>query len=169
MPAIRFRSRHLHATLVKYVRIHLDTQGWITAPVNFDTQPCTVIDYQPEERNTLVQNNTVAVTLGDFSTDEDEEMGALGGGLRSAPYVVFVDVYMAEQALSVAICDDIRDMFLDLHLPLVNQLTGLAVPGTDIDIEFVDGPEKPPAAVGAEQFKKYWRIMRLHARLYYSS
>jgi hypothetical protein len=74
---------------------------------------------------------------------------------------------MAEQALSIAICDDVRDIFTDLSLDFIDQLTGLPVFGTKIEIEQISGPEKPPAALGAEQFKKYWRIMHIQARLYY--
>jgi hypothetical protein len=133
MPSIRFRSRHLHATIVKHTRTRLDALGWISPPVNFNTDPIEVIDYQPEERNIVITKNTVAVTLGTYPTDVDEELGAIGGGLRSAPYTVFVDAYMAEQALSIAMCDDIRDIFMDLNLDLINQITGLPVPDTLIE------------------------------------
>jgi hypothetical protein len=164
---IRFRSRHLHATIVEHVRTRLDTLGWISAPINFSTAPCIVVDYQPDERGHVIATNTVAVTLADFHSDQDEELGATYGGLRSAPYSLYVDVYMAEQALSIAICDDVRDIFTDLSLELIDQISGLPVYGAIIEIERVTGPEKPPAASSAEQFKRYWRIMQIHTRLYY--
>ena len=164
---IRFRSRHLHATIVQKVRTELDTLGWVSAPVNFSTAPAIIVDYQPDERGHVIATNTVAVTLADFHSDADEELGASYGGLRSAPYTLYVDVYMAEQALSIAICDDIRDIFTDLSLELIDQVSGLPVYGCIIEVERVTGPEKPPAALGAEQFKKYWRIMQIHTRLYY--
>lgn len=164
---IRFRSRHLHATITDYVRTQLDALGWISAPINFSTAACTVLDYQPDERGQVIATNTVAVSLADFHSDQDEELGASYGGLRSAPYSLYVDVYMAEQALSIAICDDIRDMFTDLSLELIDQISGLPVYGTLIEVDRVTGPEKPPAASTAEQFKKYWRIMQIHTSLYY--
>ncbi len=166
---IRFRSRHLHATVVALMRTELDALGWMSAPINFSTAPCVVLDYQPDERGTPIVTNTVSVTLANYSYDVDEELGAKGGGLRSAPYVLLVDVYMAEQALAIAITDDVRDIFTDAAFALVDQVTATDVPNTMIEVERVEGPEKPPAALGAEQFKKYWRVMQLNTRLYYPS
>lgn len=166
---IRFRSRHLHATIVQHMRTQLDVLGWISPPVNFSTAPCVVLDYQPDERGTTIATNTVSVTLANYTWDVDEELGASNGGLRSAPYVLLVDVYMAEQALAIAITDDVRDIFTDTTLPLIDQVSATPVLNTAIEIERVDGPEKPPAALGAEQFKKYWRVMQLNTRLYYPS
>ena len=170
MAPIRFRSRHLHATLVEHLRVQLDQRGWITPPINFDEDPATVLDYQPDERGVAINANTVAISLGDFEADEDEELGArFPGGLRSASYPVFIDVYMAKQALSVSICDDIRDIYQDLTVPLVDQLTGTQVPGAMIEIAAIIGPERPPAATGAENFRRYWRVMRMAADLYYNT
>ncbi len=167
MATIRFRSRHLHATFVQKIRTEFTTLGWITPPINFGTHPVTLIDYQPDERGSQINQNTVAVSLGDYGVDEEEELGAYNGGLMSALYPVFVDVYMAEQALSYAICDDIRDTFENISLDLVNQIDSTVVPNTRIEVEGVNGPDRPPAQVGAEQFKRYWRAMRIDARLYY--
>ncbi len=166
---IRHSSRHLHATFYNHTKAKLAELGWVSAPVNFGTSPVTIIDYQPEERNEAVKHNTVAVTLGDFNADEDEELGAKGGGLRSALYSVYIDVYMNEQALSLAICDDIRDVYEDLYMDLINQITGFPVPNAKIDVETVAGPERPAANIGAEQFKRHWRIMRADGRLYYNT
>jgi hypothetical protein len=169
MASVRFRSRFLHATFVDEVKSKLVGLGWITPPVNFGTMPVQVIDYQPDERTEPIRTNTVAVSLADYTADEDEELGTRGGGLRSAPYSVYVDVFMAEQALSQAICDDIRDAFTDYSPPLVDQITGLVVPDTEIDIVQIVGPERPGASTGAESFRRYWRTMRLDATLYFSS
>jgi hypothetical protein len=167
MPPPRFRSRFLHATIYEYTQAGLDDLGWISAPVNFGTGPVTMIDFQPDERSTQIAHNTVAVSLGDYANDDDEELGAALHGTRSAAYPVFIDVYMAEQALSQAICDDIRDIFTDKSLYLVDQIT--QVP-TDqlIQVENVDGPSRIPG-VAADQFRKYWRAMRIDCRLFFQS
>lgn len=167
--ATRFRSRHLHATFVHYTTAQLGLLGWSTPPVNFGTTAITVTDYLPDDRVGQIHPNTVAVSLGDFLQDEEEELGSTHGGVRAAPYQVFIDVYMAEQALAHAICDDIRDIFTDVTIPLVDQITGLDVPGSPIMIESVLGPERPSQVLGAEQFKKYWRTMRLDTRLYFQT
>jgi hypothetical protein len=167
MPPIRFRSRFLHATIFDYTQSHLDDLGWITPPINFGTEAITMIDYQPDERLAPIQHNTVAVSLGDYESDEDEELGAALHGTRSALYVVFVDVYMAEQALSHAICDDVRDIFTDKSMFLVDQITQLDT--TDlIQIETIDGPARVPGG-SVDQFRRHWRAMRLDCRLFFQS
>ena len=164
MAATRFRSRHLRATMFNMISTELTALGWITPPINFNADPITVIDYQPDERGEILAGNTVAVSLGDVVNDVDEEIGA---GLRSAFYPVFVDVYMATQALSDAVCDDVRAIFDTQYFFLVDQITGL--PTTEqIEIDQVIGPDRPAGSASLEQFKKYWRIMRIGTRLYYN-
>lgn len=170
MASIRFRSRHLHATFFDDLIVQLTALGWTNAPVNFGALPVTVIDFVPDERATQIAINTVAVSLGDFGNDDDEELGAaMDGAVRSAVYNVYIDVYMAEQSLALAICDDIRDSYRDRVLELIDQITETPVVNTYIEIEAILGPERPPAQVGAEQFKRYWRTMRIDARLYYAT
>lgn len=169
MAPLRHRSRHLRATLHERTRGGLDALGWISPPVNFGANPLTVIDYQPDERGEIITDNTVAVSIGDVVNDEDEELGAAVGGLRSAFYPIFIDVYMASQALTDAVCDDIRDLFDCQMFPLINQITA-APSGLTVEIEEVIGPDRPNIGAGTiEAFKKYWRIMRLGARVYYQS
>ena len=148
----------------------LSALGWMNAPINFGTTAVTVVDYQPDERQTPVPHNTIAVSLGDFSSDDEEELGSdLAGGLYSALYSVYIDVYMSEQPLSLAICDDIRSTYHNALLDLIDQVTLTAVPNCYIQVEKVLGPERPPSNLGAEAFKRYWRIMRVDARLYYQT
>lgn len=165
---LRHRSRHLRASLVNKVRKDLDQLGWITPPINFDSQPVVVIDYQPDERNEPIATNTVAVSLGDVVNDKDEELGAADGGLRSGFYPVFIDVYMGEQALSDAICDDLRLKFDCAIFPLVDQITQTDS-AEKIEIESCMGPDKPGALNAGDPFKRYWRVMRLGVRLYYQN
>jgi hypothetical protein len=169
MPAPRFRSRHLHATFYKQFIVDMSALGWMHAPVNFGTQALTVIDYQPEDRNETIKHNTVAVSLGNYGSDEDEELGAKGGGLRSALYNIFIDIYMSEQALAIAVADDVRDIYTDLTMPLVNQIDGQVEPATLIEVDQVLGPERPGGGAGSDTFRKHWRVMRVDGRLFYQS
>lgn len=164
---IRFRSRHLLATIYNHYSAAMSERGWITPPINFGATPLTLLDYQPDERTEPIKKNTAIVTLGDFTADADEEMGTRGGGLRSALYPVFIDVFMEEQALSLAICDEIRDIYTDQWIPLINQIDGAQVPAADIEITRVLGPER--GAVGPEAFRRYWRTMRLDCKLYFNT
>lgn len=167
MPPIRFRSRHLHATFFTHTKDALTALGWINPPVNFGTTPITMIDYQPDERSEQIKNNTVSVSLGDYAEDDDEELGATHGGVRSALYPVWIDVYMSEQALSLAICDDIRDMYTDVTLTMIDQIT-MSATTFPIEVETIDGPARIPGAT-ADQFKRHWRAIRLDARLYFQT
>jgi hypothetical protein len=167
MPPIRFRSRHLHATFYNQLKTSLDTLGWVNPPVNFGTAPLVFMDYQPDERAVQIKQNTVAVSLGDFDADLDEELGASGGGLRSAEYNVYIDVYMQEQALSQALCDDVRDIYTDFQMDLIDQVTQAPIYGALIQVDTVIGPQKP--SIGVDAFKRYWRTMRLDAVLYFQS
>jgi hypothetical protein len=94
--------------------------------------------------------------------DIDEELGAQAGGLRSAFYPVFIDVYMAEQAL---IGRHLRRH--PRHVRRADFPAGQPDHGTptdqQIEIEQVLGPDKPAAANAADPFKRYWRVLRLGA------
>ena len=165
---IRHRSRHLRATLFNRVVAELTVLGWVGVPVNFGADPVTVIDYQPDERSEPILKNTVALSLGDAANDLDEELGAgFPGGLRSASVPVFIDCYMASQALADALCDDIRAIFDMQVFPLVDQVTGLDCVGETVEIEEVLGPNRPAGGATGDVFKRYWRIMNVGVRLYY--
>ncbi len=167
--AVRFRTRFLHATIVDEVTDALRDLGRLTPPINFGVQPARIIDYQPDERGEQIAVNTVAITLGDGPEDVDEELGAAVGGLRSVTYPVYIDAYMSGQPISVAVIDDLRDHFTDLVLPLKDKIRGGVVDGVVVAFEEVRGPERPPASIGADQFKKFWRVQRMLAVIYFNT
>lgn len=167
MAPIRFRSRHLHATFYNQLRADLTALGWVNAPVNFGAAPLTFMDFPPDERATQIKQNTVAVALGDYDSDDDAEVGAAGGGLRKAEYHVFIDVYMEEQSLAHALCDDVRDIYTDYSCDLINQITGQPVPNVRIEVEEIVGPERPSS--GPDVFQRYWRTMNLLVIVYFQS
>jgi hypothetical protein len=166
--AIRFRTRFVHATVVTYLREQMSDLGWTTPPINFGTTKMTILENAPDERDGAVPVNTVVVTLGNLDITDEEELGAASGGLSSMAYPVFFDIYMDEQSLSVAVADDIRDIFENLHLPLIDQITGGLVPNAKISFEDTVGPERPDAA-GGEGFRRYWRVVKTTARLYFNT
>lgn len=167
MPPIRFRTRHLHATFYNHLRAELTMRGWVNDPVNFGATGLSFMDYPPDERATQIKQNTVAVAVGDYGADEDAEVGARGGGLRRADYHLFIDVYMEEQSLTLALCDDIRDIYTDYSCDLIDQITGQPVPFVYIEVEEVGGPERPSSGVDA--FQRYWRTMNLDLAVYFQS
>ena len=174
--AIRFRTRFLHATIYDAVRAALPGLGWVTGAsnttglINFDTEPVKVIDYQPDERGERINVNTIAVTMGDVPATAEEELGASYGGLNSIAYRIYLDVYMVETALTIALCDDLRDIFEDVSLQVEDKINGGYVPDVTLTVEDVVGPERPPSgSQSTEAFKRSWRVVYLDTQLYFNS
>lgn len=174
--ALRFRYRHVHATLFAYVRTQLVELGWgdsALAPtdsantnINFDTLAMTFHDFQPDEAGMAVAGQTVAITMGDEPASEDQELGA---GLALIRYPVYIDVYGANQALATAVTSDLKDILEDLYLPVLDY-TANPPATTDELIEIwhedvMSG--RPTASLAAQDFKRYWRTLHLTARVDY--
>lgn len=184
--ALRFRYRHVHATLYHYVRDGLVTLGWGDAaldesdpdndPINFDGTPITYIDFQPEEMGETIVVNTVAVTLGDEPASDDQE---LGGGLQQLAIPVFVDVYGANQSIAQSIASDVKDLFEDVYM----QVKDFSATSLDEDNNPVSDPqdtndqleldkddlmvEKPQIALAAVDVRRHWRVVKTFARINY--
>lgn len=111
---MRHFSRHLQATIQDQVEAHLVTTGWLTdGSVGFVTLlgalPVTYQRQRPDEHLLQsVQPNLVTVSFGGQTDDEDEQMG---GGIVSQEHVIFVDVYAENDAIAVALAEDVRDLF----------------------------------------------------------
>lgn len=164
MTALRFRQRHVHQSCVDYLKESLDDLGWVTAPINFGTQAITFIEIQPEEAGVKVEPNTVAITIGDEPEDLEEELGA---GLMSCEYVLFVDVYGIDQSIAVSIAGDIKDLLRNKLIALRSYTTVIAGTETADTIEFDSVVIDKPATAAAGPDKRYWRIVKSIARLYY--
>jgi hypothetical protein len=176
--ALRFRYRHVHATLYSFIREQLIELGWgdsslaandpSNASVNFGTVPATYHDIQPDEAGLQVVSNTVAVTLGDEPGVVDWEMG---NGLRLVEYPLFIDVYGANQSIAQSIASDARDLLDDRYL-LVKDFIQRPPVETDEQIELLHEDltvSRPQASLGASDFKRYWRVVRGVARVYYQA
>lgn len=133
---MRHFSRHLQATIQNLVEAHLVATGWLTdgspgfqpllgaLPVDFQRQ-------RPDESMLkALKPNLVAVSFGGQTDDEDEQ---LGGGLVSHEHVVFVDVYAENDAVAVALAEDVRDLMAgrygSRYFRPVDQVTGTPVLG----------------------------------------
>lgn len=112
---LRHFSRHLHATVQDQIKAHLQACGWLPPTVPnpafvtlFGAQPVTFQRQRPEE--SLLQSikaNLVTVSFGGQGNDQDEQ---LGGGMVSQEHVFFVDVYAENDAVAVALAEDVRDL-----------------------------------------------------------
>lgn len=173
---LRFRYRHVHATMFDYVKTSLVGLGWgdaglpasdpANAAVNFATTPATYLEFQPDESGVKIAVNTVAITLGDEPASEDEEMGP---GLQLVRFPVFVDIYGANQAISHSIASDVKHM-LENHYQQVMDHTVSPPAPVDEQLE-LDKDDvmvmKPQAALSAQDFRRYWRVVKTLARVHY--
>lgn len=177
MSNLRFRVRHVHRTLADHLEAQLILLGWgnsaapagdpVNAAVNFGTTPVTFIEFQPDEAGKEVKANTVAITLGDEPSAEDEE---LGDGLRVIKFPLFVDIYGADQSIAASIASDVKRLLEDLYLPVRDYTT---VPGGAVSSEYLELDkddvviEKPQATLGLADFKRYWRVVKTMAQVHY--
>lgn len=115
MQNIRHRQRQVHATIVRHLRLALDADGWLTPPINFGSNPVTLLDYEPQQAGETPAYNTVAVSIGSQGSDDPFE---LGGGIYECRYTVFIDVYPTKEPIGVAIADDIKAAISEQVIPL---------------------------------------------------
>lgn len=170
----RFLYRHVHRTISAYIEEKLTTLGWGKAvpsgpqpSVNFGATPLTYQEIQPDENGQTVKSNTVAITPGD---EQQDELGELGGGLWHVAIPFFFDVYGEDQSISKSIASDIKSLLTrGTVIPLYDWTTGTPVQanGAYIEFEFVLGPERPPVAQTASDFRRYWQIVKCEAHTYY--
>ena len=165
---LRFRSRHVHRTIAAFMEERLGLLGWTGDPVNFGTAPIIFKEVVPDENGAPIAANTVSISLGDI--DEDA-LGQLGGGLWETILPVFFDVYGASASVAQSIAEDIKEQVTrGVVLPVYNW-NEVAVPvlvaGEYIEFENVIGPERPAGSAVSQDFRRFWRIVKAEAHVYY--
>lgn len=163
---LRFRPRHVHKTLAAHLESELLDLGWVNSPVNFGTTPITFSEFEPDEPGpTEIKPNTVSITLGDEPGDSLEE---LGGRLWKAYFPVFVDIYGVNSSVARSIADDVKTVFADLSLTVLDWTSNLAGDTTGemlfIERESIE-VERPPAAADAKDIRKNWRVVKAMAEV----
>lgn len=161
---MRHRQRHLHATIVQYLRQALTDDGWVDAPVNFGTVPITLLDYEPQQAGETPAPNTVAISIGHQGADNAWE---LGGGVYECQYTLFVDVYAVKEAIGVAIADDIKDALVDRVIALRDFTTDPAGVEVDAQIEFNAVMVEVIPSAASSLDKRTWRAVKAMAALYF--
>lgn len=136
MTYLRHSTRHVHHTVIKYLREQLTALNWIgseeTTP--FGATPVELFTVHPPEwkQDQKLQAGKVAITLGNEVMSTLEEMG---GPLTSVEIPIFVDIYMDDESIALALALDVRDIF---HGRLPDSVRWLPV---------LDFAESPPTAV----------------------
>lgn len=170
----RFLYRHIHRTISAYVEEKMTGLGWgkrvatgSQPTVNFGASPVTYQEIQPDENNVPVTPNTVAITPGD---EDEDRLVEMGGGFWEVPIPFFFDVYGDDQSISKSIASDIKSLLTrGTCIPLFDWTTGtpIQVPESYIEFELVIGPERPPAAQQATDFRRFWSVVKSEAHTYY--
>jgi len=131
--------------------------GWTGDSVNFGTTAVEVQSIEPFGEGTVdPAGNFVAVTLGDSSEDEDQE---LGGALIQATWQLFIDVVGVSIPISVALADDCRTLLKNRRIPVKDFSTtsaGVMQDGYWIEFDVV-AIEIPPAAAAPD--RRTWRVV----------
>jgi hypothetical protein len=173
---LRFRSRHVHATLFDYIKTNMMTLGWgdaslgpddeANAAVPFNSTPITWVQDVPDENSVDVAPNTVAITLGDEDMDR---LGQLGGGYYWLQIPLFLDAFGVDQGTAVSIGSDLKSLVnFQMTIPLFDYTVSPAVESGDvITFETTMGPERPPASQAAADFRRNWRAVKCMLQVQY--
>lgn len=174
---LRFRYRHLHATMADYIRDALLSLNWgdasldptdpANAAINFGGTPVTYVAYQPLIEGQPIVENMVCITLGDEPHAADQE---IGDGLKAIDIPLFIDIYGTNRSISESIASDLKDLLEDAYVPLLDYAQQPpAMTGETIELDKDDILiQQPQAALDATDVKKQWRVVKTIARVYYT-
>lgn len=161
---MRFRVRHLQQTLADYVEAELARLGWVNDPVNYATDPFTVLDTVPGEPAEPDEPNTVVVALGSEGANEAAELG----GLREATWALIVEIYGAQAGIAVAVASDLKDVLAELEMP-VTDFTPVTPVATDEWLAVEDLiVERPARANNATEWKRNVRSLSGTVTVYFA-
>lgn len=158
---MRHRQRHLHKTVVEYLRTELTALDWDTGL--FGTPGITLIDYEPIEAGVTPVYNTVAVSIGDQLADREWELG----GLLVTGYALFIDVYPSSEPVGIALADDIKDLLTNVAIPLKDFTSDADGVETSFQIEFEDVLVEVLTSAATTLDKRLWRSVKSIAHLYW--
>ena len=144
MTFLRHAARHVHHTVANYVEAQLTELNWLSDTPPFGAQPVAIRRTAAFLGSELVEGigaGTITITLGDEVNPDPEE---LGGPLTRQDYPIFIDVFQDSEAVTLALATDVRDALLGRFptsrrfLPVVDQATGLEVPGWTMEFDDVE-------------------------------
>lgn len=163
---MRHRSRHVLQSVVQHLKTQLTALNWNTT-TGFNEHPVNLVAYMVDEKDTSIPPNTVAVNFGDESDEVGEE---LGDGLVSSTWVVFVDVYGENQAVALALADDIKDVFrgrINGLRPYLQLTDFTAVPPTvTMDLLEFDGTERSKPL--NNDYRRNWQVVKTTVTCYWN-
>jgi hypothetical protein len=136
---LRHAARHVHHTVADHIEAQLVTLGWTTVgQVPFNAAPISIKRSAGTAPD--IAAGQVRISLGNEVAPAEEE---LGGPLASQEYPIFVDVFMDNETIALALASDIRDVLLGRiggrrWLPVINQANDTEVPGWTLELDDVE-------------------------------
>ncbi len=103
---IRHFGRHMYQSVYDHLSEGLNGLGWMSEG-GFKSTVVRMQNYVPDETGTAIAPNLVAVTLLDEGPELEAEMGDL---LVSIEPTFVVDIYGENQAVALAIAEDVKDI-----------------------------------------------------------
>jgi hypothetical protein len=164
MTELRFRYRHVRATIADYVEQGLVDLGWVNEPRNFGILPITFNEVDAETNTELIKPNLISITLGNEPEDDEVE---LGGGLEAVEYPFFVDIYAENTPIALSIASDVKKLLKHRATPVLDYTTGTGVPHPTEYMEFeeIEGPLRPDGA--PVEIARNWRVVNGTAVVYF--
>lgn len=167
---LRHYSWHVHHSVFKYLEAQLDTMGWTSATASerpFGAAQVRLQETLPPEfdMTRTLSPGTVAVTLGSEPDTKEEE---LGGVLNSHDLPLFIDIFMEDEALALALANDIRDIFKgrvpgsSRLMQVIDWASPGTTPATGYTVEFEDVVRERP------ETKLNWQIVKVSAVLFFN-
>lgn len=157
---MRHRTRHLHKTMLEHVRSILNATDWLEdPPVNFaavNTDPVTLVDYEPQSAGMPIARNTVAVSLGPEGVDRAFELGNFASEVRIP---LFVDIYPTDEVIGIAMADDLKAGLVEITLPLRDFSTEPPT-ATSGFVETEDVVVDLPDSAATTLDKRSWRVVK---------
>lgn len=176
MAWLRHAPRHIQGTVIRYMTDQLVDLGWMndppadvsTANLPFGPDLATLVTIRDHPAITDdglrqdVKAGTLAITMGDEPMPDLEE---LGGPLSTQEYPIFFDCFQDQEATTIALASDVRDILLgrlpgsSRHLDVKNMATGKVWAGWKL--EFDDVIRQAPE----HRFALPWHVVKATAVL----
>lgn len=167
---LRHYSWHVHHSVFKYLEAQLGVLGW-TSDIE-EERPFRAVKVSmqetlpPEfEETRVLSPGTVAVTLGSEPDTQEEE---LGGVLNSHDLPIFIDVFMDNEAMALALSNDIRDILKgrvpgsSRFMRVIDWASSGTTPAPGYTVEFEDVLREKVT------HKVNWQIVKVTAVLYFN-
>lgn len=162
---VRYLQRSVRQTVVDYTKLKLTELGWVDDPVNFGAEPVQFIEVDRREKVERIDPTTVSIWIPNESADRIAE---LGGGLYVTDIDIMVDIYAQKAAYAINIGSDLKDIFRDRSIPLIDYVSSGSTLVEAGMVEFmgayIDRPASPPNAI---EFRGTYRTVRLYSRVWF--